>query len=181
MEQERVEQSTANRDKYNSLFRRLYRNMSVPERVAFVLEHSEGIELRSQTQVAWECWSELWEQHYRRPYYGTTNPANNSVIAKDKKNLKDKIRAAGFAEVIDRMKHCHKVCDTIFPCVISGKWQRPILLNDFVNNHFFNQWIPLSPKAEARKPKTREEKLKEAEEKKRDINGPPDAEATGAA
>jgi hypothetical protein len=149
------------------LFNRLNQNMYVENEIKEVMNNIENVPLKTQVQVAWKYWCELWVEHYQRPYFLAKAKENGRVIAKDKKNLRDKIEAVGFAEVITRMRRCIDVCDTIFPCMVKGEWQRPISFNDFINNHFFDQWIVPRMESKGSAPKTQEQKVKAAMDKKK--------------
>ncbi len=144
------------------LIRKLNNNMSIDECMRAVLKDADAVSIPSQTQKAWEHWKSLWEDHYQRPYYRARNPENRSVVPKDKRNLRQKIEAVGLPEVIARMERCFEICDETFPCMQRGTWIKPISLNDFVNNHFFDQWIPQRNHATERTPVCTSEKLERA-------------------
>ncbi len=147
------------------------KNMSPEEQVTSILQNLDQIDLKTQVQVAWNYWCHIWEEHYGRPYYPAKTKSNSKVIPKDKKNLRDKIKAVGFGEVVARMDRCIEICDKIFPCRQNGEWLQPITLNDFVNNHFFDKWIPQKSEIEVRGPKSKEDKLKAAMDKRRMHSG----------
>ena len=151
------------------LFKRLLIHMSPEEQVTYVLGHVNEVPLKTHVQIAWKYWCALWEAHYRSPYYPAKSK-NPGIISKDKKNLRDKIEAVGFQEVIARMRRCFEVCDEMFPCVVSGKRIRPIMFNDFVNNRFFDQWIPMNRETEETHAKSTDEKLRAAREKRRAVD-----------
>jgi len=159
----------------NILFNRLLICMSPEEQVTYVLEHISEVPLNTHVQIAWKYWCARWEDHYRSSYYPAKSK-NPRVISKDKKNLRDKIEAVGLQEVIARMRRCFEVCDEMFPCVVSGKRIRPIMFNDFVNNRFFDQWIPMNREPEETHAKSADEKLQAAREKRRQAAGTEEAE-----
>ncbi|MCK5612921.1 hypothetical protein KAR91_64200 [Candidatus Pacearchaeota archaeon] len=64
------------------------------------------------------------------------------------------------------MKRCFEVCDTLFPCFVKGEWKRPIQLNDFVSNYLFDHWIVPPEKMPTGIPKTQDQKIKAAREKR---------------
>lgn len=149
----------------NILFNRLYMNMSIEERVRRIRSQAQSFNLSTLVQAAWEYWKHLWEGHYGRPYYRAQNPANQSIVAKDKKNLRNIIEQVGFPELITRMERCFEVCDKLFPCRQYGKWVRPISLDDFVNTRLFDYWIPPREESAASAPISAEEKLRAALQK----------------
>jgi hypothetical protein len=150
----------------NRLFNRLNKNMCVEAQVEEIVANVDSVPLPTQVQVAWKYWCSLWEEKYSRPYYLAQAKENTQAIRKDKKNLRDKIDVVGFEEVIARMRRCIEVCDTTFPCVVNGTWQRPITFNDFVGNHFFDRWIPLRREPMESAPRTLEEKVQAAMDKR---------------
>ena len=132
--------------------------LSPPEAVTHVLT-DETVPLKTKAQVAWNYWCSLWEARYGGPYYPNKKKENVRSVPKDKRNLRDKIEAVGFRELVDRMQRCFEVCDELFPCRINGQWKRPIRLDDFVNHRFFNQWMPPPAEPGAQTPTSAREKL----------------------
>ena len=159
------------------LFKRLNKNMSLEDQVNEILASGDEVPLQTKLHVTWSLWCHLWEHHYHRPYYLAKRKENAQIIPKDKKNLRDKIEAVGFGEVVSRMRRCFDVCDKIFPCVVNGQWQRPIRLNDFINNHFFDQWIKPPLESTERAPRRGEDKVKAAMEKRNRAAGPGETDA----
>jgi hypothetical protein len=148
------------------LSKRLYKNKCVKTHVNEVIKNEESVPLKTQVQVSWQYWCHLWEEHYRRPYYLAKASDNARVISKDKKNLRAKITAVGFREVVARMHRCFDICDDMFPCKAPGKPQEPISFNVFISNHFFDQWIMPVTTSHEHAPKDSAEKVKEAMEKR---------------
>ncbi len=64
------------------------------------------------------------------------------------------------------MHRCFDICDDVFPCKVNGKWKRPISFNDFINNHFFDQWIVPVTESRDYAPKASSEKVKATMEKR---------------
>lgn len=159
------------------LSKRLYKDMSPEDQVTYVLKHLDQVESKRQVQVAFNYWCYLWERHYGRPYYAAKRRENSRIIPKDKKNLRDKIGAVGFEEVVARMRRCVEVCDKTFPCVQYGEWIQPIGINDFVNNRFFDRWIPQPGESHVRVPKSATEKVEKALERKKRAAGPRETDA----
>jgi hypothetical protein len=150
---------------HKRLSKRLNMNMSKQE-IKQIAANSDAVPVQKQVQAAWRYWCQLWEAHYDSPYYPAHRKDNGQMIPKDKRNLGGKIVAVGFAEVIARMERCFEVCDTIFPCFVNGKWKRPITLNDFVNNRFFDQWIVPATLFNGPTPKKAADKIEAAMEKR---------------
>ena len=132
--------------------------LSPPEAVTHVLT-DETVPLKTKAQVAWNYWCSLWEARYGGPYYPNKKKENVRSVPKDKRNLRDKIEAVGFRELVDRMQRCFEVCDELFPCRINGQGKRPIRLDDCVNHRFFNQWMPPPAEPGAQTPTSAREKL----------------------
>ncbi len=61
-----------------------------------------------------------------------------------------------------------EICDHVYPCEQKGKWIQPIILNDFISNHFFDKWIVPKGDRKASKPKSSEDRLRAAIEKRRE-------------
>ena len=51
------------------LSKRLYKDMSPEDQVTYVVNRVEKFESKTQVQVAFNYWCDLWERHYGRPYY----------------------------------------------------------------------------------------------------------------
>ena len=148
--------------------------MSPEGRATYVLEHLDEAGLSTQVQIAWEYWWYRWETHYDN-VYSPARSKNGQVIAKDKKNFRDKIKTVGFTVVIERMRRCFDICDERFPCFKDGEWQRPIRLDDFVNNRLFDQWIPARQTERASAPKSSDERLRAVMEKRERMKRPREA------
>ncbi len=159
-------ENEANFKRQTRLYTRLIkRDMSPENQVTVALRNLEQIGQKTQVQVAWNYWGHLWEQHYGRPYYLANSKGNAKTIPRDKKNLRDKIEAVGFKELIVRMKRCIEVCDELYPCRQKGKWLRAITLNDFVSSQFFDQWIPPKSESREREPRSLAERVRATRER----------------
>ena len=148
------------------LYKRLNIYMYLEKEVEEVASNEATVPLKQQVQLAWKYWCMLWEKHYNRTYYLASASDTSKTISKDKRNLRVKITAVGFKEVTERMRRCLAICDDMFPCKVKGKWQRPIAFNDFIGNHFFDQWIAPAREATGCAPKATADKVKDAMKKR---------------